>query len=194
MAVSNNPYEAWKKIRSSSDYRNTDTQITSLVRQQLSQAEYLKTSNRVNPGPYRNLRAKFADSSLQSSHILTNEDMWGWQRWTEKNLYLDEAELSENLFEVTDSMTREEEQTIDLGLDKPITTPIIKSKYAKVVFEFTQSRPSDEWVIIHNLGFYPSVELFNSDRSEIDGDVIHLNVNTLKVKFNLPITGFARLN
>lgn len=103
MAVNNNPYEAWKKIRSGSDYRNTDTQITSLVRQQLSQAEYLRTSNRVNPGPYRNLRAKFADNSLQSSHTLTNEDMWGWQRWTEENLYLRESELTENLFEIVDS-------------------------------------------------------------------------------------------
>ena len=39
MAVNNNPYEAWQKLRQNSDYRSTDTQINSLVRQQLSQDE-----------------------------------------------------------------------------------------------------------------------------------------------------------
>jgi hypothetical protein len=99
MAVNNNPHEAWEKLRSNSDYRSTDTQITSLVRQQLSQEEYLRTSNRVNPGPYRNLRAQIADSNPQIPHPFGSEDLWGWQNWTEESSVYNDAELADNLLE-----------------------------------------------------------------------------------------------
>jgi hypothetical protein len=102
MAVNNNPHEAWKNLRSNSDYRSTDTQITSLVRQQLSQTEYLRTSNRVNPGPYRNLRTQIADSSPQNPHPLGSEDLWGWQQWTEDSSLYKDSELAEDLLEEKD--------------------------------------------------------------------------------------------
>lgn len=82
MAVNRNPYESWEELKSGSDYRSTDTQATSLVRQQLSQQEYLSTSSRVNPGPLRNHRAGVADSSAQIPHPVGSVDMWGWQQWT----------------------------------------------------------------------------------------------------------------
>jgi hypothetical protein len=82
VAVNHNPYEAWQKLRQNSDYRSTDTQINSLVRQQLSQADYLLFSNRVNMGPQRTTRANMAKNSQQSPHVLGPEDMWGWQNWT----------------------------------------------------------------------------------------------------------------
>ncbi|MFZ9349497.1 MAG: hypothetical protein ACO242_02245 [Candidatus Fonsibacter ubiquis] len=58
----------------------------------------------------------------------------------------------------------------------------------------TQSTASAVWTIAHNLGFKPSVELFNAGSQEIDGDVLHLSDNVVQVTFNIPITGFARLN
>lgn len=82
MAVNQNPYESWQRLRSTSDYRSTDTQITSLVRQQMSQPEYLRSSNRVNPGPERNRRANIASNNQQDPHPVGSEDMWGWQQWT----------------------------------------------------------------------------------------------------------------
>jgi hypothetical protein len=85
MAVSRNPYESWQKLRQNSDYRSTDTQVTSLVRQQLSQEEFLTRSNRVNPGPDRNLRASMASNSQQIPHVMAPEDMWGWQQWAHNN-------------------------------------------------------------------------------------------------------------
>jgi hypothetical protein len=88
MAVRENPYKKWQVGRQNSDYRCTDTQATSLVRQQLSQTEYLKTSNRVNPGPYRMKRAKIATSSPQVPHVFGPEDMWGWQPWTNSDINL----------------------------------------------------------------------------------------------------------
>lgn len=100
MAVNNNPYEKWEELKASSDYRSTDTQITSLVRQQLSQSEYLRVSNRVNPGPYRNLRVSVAESRAQVPHPLGSEDMWGWQKWTEADpSELQEPSVAEGLLE-----------------------------------------------------------------------------------------------
>lgn len=82
MAVRENPYNKWLLNRQNSDYRCTDTQVNSLVKQQLSQAEYLRTRNRVNQGPYRMKRAQLADSRPQIPHVFGPEDMWGWQPWT----------------------------------------------------------------------------------------------------------------
>jgi hypothetical protein len=84
MAVNNNPYESWQRLRQNSDYRSTDTQINSLVRQQLSQEEYLRSSNRVNSGPRQITRANMAKNTPQSPHVLAPEDMWGWQNWANK--------------------------------------------------------------------------------------------------------------
>ena len=83
MAVRENPYEKWQSEGQNSDYRANNTQVNSLVRQQLSQPEYLRDSNRVNPGPYKIKRAKIADSNSQIPHVFGPEDMWGWQPWAE---------------------------------------------------------------------------------------------------------------
>jgi len=101
MAVNKNPYQAWQDHQASSDYRSTDTQLSSLVRQQLSQQSYLTTSNRVNPGPQRNTRAAQATLASQLPHPLGSEDLWGWQQWTEiSQLGLVEPAIAENLLEV----------------------------------------------------------------------------------------------
>lgn len=81
MAVRENPYNKWLVGRENSDYRCTDTQVASLVRQQLSQSEYLRSANRVNPGPLKNKRAEIAKSSPQIPHVFGPMEMWGWQPW-----------------------------------------------------------------------------------------------------------------
>lgn len=60
-------------------------------------------------------------------------------------------------------------------------------------YVFTQSTPAATWTINHNLGFVPSVELFNSGSQEIDGDVVHTSANQTVVTFTGPVAGFARL-
>lgn len=57
-----------------------------------------------------------------------------------------------------------------------------------------QTVASATWTITHNLGFKPSVELFNSGSQEIEGDVVHASYNVTIVYFTQAITGFARLN
>jgi hypothetical protein len=99
MAVQKNPYLRWAEIRENSDYRSRETQASSLTRQMLSQPEYLLRNNRVNPGPLRNLRVNAADSAQQIPHKTCNEDVWGWQKWTEESEYLLPTDLATNLLE-----------------------------------------------------------------------------------------------
>lgn len=57
----------------------------------------------------------------------------------------------------------------------------------------TQETPSVTWIINHNLGIKPSVELLNSGSQEIEGDVVHTSSNQVIVSFTSPISGLARL-
>jgi len=194
VSVQQNPYEYWSDERSESDYRSRETQASSLTRQMLRQPEYLRSRNRVNPGPLRNSRAQAADSSIQTPHETRNEDIWGWQRWTEKDYYLVESEVSNNLLEETDSGTGSGGEIIYPDYTSGVVSPTVIPTSRSGVFEYTQSEASDTWLITHNLGFYPSVELFNSLRGEVEGNVTHVSRNAVSVTFNMPISGYARLN
>lgn len=69
----------------------------------------------------------------------------------------------------------------------------LDANYSKV-FQFEQALPAATWTINHNLGYKPSVELFNTASQEIDADVIHTSSNQTVVSFTTAIAGFARLN
>jgi hypothetical protein len=99
VGVQTNPYRYWEDGRENSDYRSRETQASSLTRQILRQPEYLLRSNRVNPGPERNLRARVADSAAQIPHTTCFEDVWGWQQWTETSEYVVPSPVSSNLLE-----------------------------------------------------------------------------------------------
>ena len=57
----------------------------------------------------------------------------------------------------------------------------------------TQSAASTTWIINHNMGFRPSVELLDSGSQEIDGEVSHPSVNQTVVTLNPASAGLARL-
>lgn len=59
--------------------------------------------------------------------------------------------------------------------------------------EFTQPSPSTQWIINHNLGFKPSVELRTVGGMEFDADVVHVSLNQTVVNTTIPIAGTARL-
>ena len=69
----------------------------------------------------------------------------------------------------------------------------LEDNYSKS-FDFGRPTPATTWTINHNLGFYPSVELFSIGRQEIDGDIVHTSENQVVVNFTVPTSGFARLN
>lgn len=68
----------------------------------------------------------------------------------------------------------------------------VEDNYSRF-FLFEQPIPSTTWTINHNLGFKPSVELFNSGSQEIDGDVVNTSTNQTIISFTAPVAGFARL-
>lgn len=57
----------------------------------------------------------------------------------------------------------------------------------------TQSVALGTWIINHNLGYRPSVEVFNSASQEVDADVQNPTINQTLILFTMPISGFARL-
>lgn len=62
-----------------------------------------------------------------------------------------------------------------------------------VSFVHQQQSPSTTWVINHNLGFRPSVELLDTGSQEIDGEIAHPSVNQTVVTLNPATAGIARL-
>lgn len=57
----------------------------------------------------------------------------------------------------------------------------------------TQSTPSSNWIINHNLGYNPIVQVFNSGSMEIDCAIVHISNNQVQIPLVTAITGFARL-
>lgn len=49
------------------------------------------------------------------------------------------------------------------------------------------------WTINHNLGYRPSVELFDAGSQEFDAQVSHPTVNQTVVTMTVATSGFARL-
>lgn len=59
---------------------------------------------------------------------------------------------------------------------------------------FTQGVPAATWVILHNLGKFPSVSVVDSAGSLVEGDVVHDNVNQVTLHFGAAFSGVAYLN
>jgi hypothetical protein len=60
-------------------------------------------------------------------------------------------------------------------------------------YDHTQSSDSALWVINHNLGYKPSVQIFSVGGLEVIGEIHHISVNQVNVSFNDSISGSARL-
>ena len=61
-------------------------------------------------------------------------------------------------------------------------------------FEFTQSTPSNVWVIRHGLYKHPSVTVTDSGGNEVVGEVEYIDMNVVKVTFASVFSGKAYLN
>lgn len=57
----------------------------------------------------------------------------------------------------------------------------------------TQSTPSNNWIINHNLGYNPIVQVFNSGNMEIDCAIVHVTNNQVQIPLVSAISGYARL-
>lgn len=61
-------------------------------------------------------------------------------------------------------------------------------------FTYTQSLPSDTWVITHNLGKFPDVTVVDSAGTEVIGDCEYNDINTVTITFSGSFGGVAYLN
>lgn len=62
-----------------------------------------------------------------------------------------------------------------------------------VGYTHQQPTPAAAWVINHNLGFKPAVQLFNTGSQEFDGLITHTSDNQTVATMTAPVAGFARL-
>lgn len=59
-------------------------------------------------------------------------------------------------------------------------------------FTHTQSAPSGEWIVNHNLGFEPNVQVRTVGGLVIGASVRHMSLTQLRVYVNPPVAGTAR--
>lgn len=58
----------------------------------------------------------------------------------------------------------------------------------------TQSSPSNQWVINHNLGYRPTVSLITTGGQEFEAEVLHISLNQAIVYLASALAGEARCN
>lgn len=63
-----------------------------------------------------------------------------------------------------------------------------------IAYVHTQAASATTWVITHNLGRYPSVEVVDSAGSLVLGSVRYIDANQIELTFVYPFSGKAYLN
>lgn len=58
----------------------------------------------------------------------------------------------------------------------------------------TQASPEAVWTITHNLGFRPGISATDTSGYEVEGSVLHLSDNQLRITFSAAFAGRANLN
>lgn len=92
--------------------------------------------------------------------------------------------------------------TIDVAIDKQVLSyNAIQSKMEWTSsygddkhFEYVKAVESIEWIIDHNLNKKPSIVISNNSNTEIEGEIVYINLNRVIIRFNLPIKGKAIFN
>jgi hypothetical protein len=63
-----------------------------------------------------------------------------------------------------------------------------------LTYTYTQSSPSANWSITHNLNRYPAVDVVDSGGTQIEPDIHYVDSNNVVVNFGSPTSGKAYLN
>lgn len=79
-----------------------------------------------------------------------------------------------------------------LSIPNP-SIPLVAPSGGIVVFQFIQINPAGVWVIFHNLGYNPQVNVFDTHGNPVPGSIRYLDSNTLQITFNIIIGGRANL-
>lgn len=63
-----------------------------------------------------------------------------------------------------------------------------------VSYAHTQLASSSSWTVAHDLNFYPSVTVFDSGNSMVEGSISHIDATSLTIVFSSAIAGKAYLS
>jgi hypothetical protein len=61
-------------------------------------------------------------------------------------------------------------------------------------YRHTQNTPESTWNVTHNFGKIPSVTITDSSGNEVEGEVTHIDLNSLTIVFSASFAGYADLN
>ena len=84
--------------------------------------------------------------------------------------------------------------TIELWVDSDDASGGGGGTSGPVAYVHTQGTVAASWLIEHNLGFFPNVTVIDSSGATCEGDVAHIDSNTLTIQFSGGFTGTAYLS
>lgn len=58
-------------------------------------------------------------------------------------------------------------------------------------YTHTQAVPAATWIIVHGLGRYPSVSVFDSADEQVEGDIVHDSNDQMTITFSGAFSGIA---
>lgn len=70
----------------------------------------------------------------------------------------------------------------------------IAGEATPVAFTYTQSSASTNWVINHNLGFYPNITVVDLSSNILEGDITYTDSNSVTLTFSRTTSGTAYLS
>jgi hypothetical protein len=62
------------------------------------------------------------------------------------------------------------------------------------VYVHSQNTPLSSWVIEHNLEFFPNVTVVDSGGTQVEGNVVYNNINSVTIDFSTAFAGKAYLS
>lgn len=78
---------------------------------------------------------------------------------------------------------------INVTLDDLIVVTLYEGSPRMYVFE----EPSDTWTITHNLNRKVIPQIYTMGGLKMEGNILHLNNNTLQITFTVPMSGYVVL-
>lgn len=76
----------------------------------------------------------------------------------------------------------------------PSPEAILEVVIPAVSYQHTQIAAASTWTINHNLNFPPNITAFDSGGTQVEGNTVHINSNSLTIQFSVAISGNAVLS
>jgi hypothetical protein len=64
----------------------------------------------------------------------------------------------------------------------------------KIRHTHQQTTASNTWLITHNLNSHPNVTVVDTANTEVVGDIVYIDLNTVRISFTEPFSGSAYFN